>query len=212
MGLSERRKREKENRKNIILKAARKLFFDKGFRDVTVDSIAKRAELSKGSIYLYFNSKEEIYGQILLNDIEKFHRKITSLVRNGESAARVLMDLSNTYLDFFLGDRELFRILMTFQLHTEHMNLSEGLHTHIIRTTNKTINIIETVLQHGVDTGEFPPTLKRRQIRNAIWGLLNGIISLHLYTGSEAKREEIIRSTVNESMTTFLRGLQKDAQ
>jgi AcrR family transcriptional regulator len=42
VGLEERRKREKGNRKNAILKAARKLFFDKGFKNVTVESIAKR--------------------------------------------------------------------------------------------------------------------------------------------------------------------------
>jgi AcrR family transcriptional regulator len=48
LGLEERRKRERENRKNAILKAARKLFFEKGFKPVTVESIAKKAELSKG--------------------------------------------------------------------------------------------------------------------------------------------------------------------
>ncbi len=60
MGLEERRRREKENRRAAILKAARKLFFEKGFKPVTVESIAHKGELSKGSIYLYFNSKEEI--------------------------------------------------------------------------------------------------------------------------------------------------------
>ena len=58
MGLEERRKRERENRKNVILKAARKLFLEKGFKTVTVESIARKAELSKGSIYLYYNSKK----------------------------------------------------------------------------------------------------------------------------------------------------------
>jgi len=68
MGLEERRKREKEGRKNAILKAARKLSFEKGFKSITVASIAKKAELSKGAVYLYFNSKEEIYVEILLKD------------------------------------------------------------------------------------------------------------------------------------------------
>ncbi|MFH2076862.1 MAG: helix-turn-helix domain-containing protein, partial [Pseudomonadota bacterium] len=68
LGLEERRKRERESRKNAILKAARKLFFEKGFRSVTVESIARKADLSKGSIYLYYSSKEEIYSQILLKD------------------------------------------------------------------------------------------------------------------------------------------------
>jgi AcrR family transcriptional regulator len=46
LGQEERRKREKDSRKSAILKAARKLFFDKGFKPVTVESIARKAELS----------------------------------------------------------------------------------------------------------------------------------------------------------------------
>jgi hypothetical protein len=44
--------------------------------------------------------------------------------------------------------------------------------------------------------------------RNALWGLLNGIISLHLFTGSEGRRAELIRETIKESLRIFIRGLQ----
>ncbi|MGD0274874.1 MAG: TetR/AcrR family transcriptional regulator [Syntrophales bacterium] len=208
MGLEERRKRERENRRNAILKAARKLFFEKGFRIVTVDSIAKRAELSKGSIYLYFNSKEEIYTHILLNDIDKFHKNLTQLFKNDRPAGEALIDLASIYVDFFLSDRELFRILMTFMLHTNHMNLPEDLNENIIKTTNKTINIIEQIFQYGIERGEFPATINLRKNRNAIWGLLNGIISLHLFTGKESRREERIRATVRSALTIYIEGLK----
>lgn len=207
MGLEERRKREKENRKNAILKAARKLFFEKGFKPVTVESIAKKAELSKGSIYLYYNSKEEIYTQILLSDIDKFHERISDLLQNPSSASDVLLKLANIYVDFFLNDRELFRILMIFMLHTADMNLPEDLNDHIIKSTNKTIGIIEQVFKYGVERGEFPETLNLRQNRNAVWGMLNGIISLHLFTGVEDKRAEVIHGTIKEGLEIFIRGL-----
>ncbi len=207
MGLEERRKRERENRKNAILKSARKLFFEKGFKPVTVESIARKAELSKGSIYLYYNSKEEIYTQILLNDIDKFHKSISDLLQNPSSASESLMKLANIYVDFFLNDRELFRILMTFMLHTSDMHLPEDLNDHIVKTTNKTIGIIEQVFKYGVERGEFPATLNLRQNRNAVWGMLNGIISLHLFTGAEDKRAEIIRDTVKVGLEIMIRGL-----
>jgi len=79
LGLQERREKEKDNRKKLILKSARALFFKKGFNNVTVDEIAKASELGKGSIYLYFNSKEEIYAQILLKDIDNFNQHIAVL-------------------------------------------------------------------------------------------------------------------------------------
>lgn len=207
MGLEERRRRERENRKNAILKAARKLFFDKGFKTVTVESIARKAELSKGSIYLHYNSKEEIYTQILLNDIDKFHERISAILPNSSSASEALVKLANIYVDFFLNDRELFRILMTFMLHTSDMNMPEDVNDRIVKTTNKTIGIIEQVFQYGIERGEFPATLNLRQNRNALWGMMNGIISLHLFTGGEEKRAEVIHNTIMAGLQIFIRGL-----
>jgi AcrR family transcriptional regulator len=208
LGLEERRNRERENRKNAILKAARKLFLEKGFKPVTVESIARKAELSKGSIYLHYNSKGEIYTQILLNDIDKFHDRILDLLKNTSSASEALMRLADIYVDFFLNDRELFRILMTFMLHTADMNLPEDLNNHIIKTTNRSVDIIEQIFKYGVERGEYPAMLNLRQNRNAVWGLLNGIISLHLFTGIEGKRAEAIHSTIKTSLEIFIRGLK----
>jgi len=208
VGLEERRKREKDNRKNAILKAARKLFFDKGFKNVTVESIAKKAELSKGSVYLYFKSKEDIYTQILLSDIDRFHKVIANLMQEGQSSSTMLMGLANIYADFFMNDRELFRIMMNYMLNIDHMNLPEEIDHLIVKATNKTIDIIEEIFMIGVRSGEFPPYIDLRQKRNAIWGLLNGIISLHLFTGSEEKRAERIRSTIQTGLNTFLRGMR----
>ena len=208
MGLEERRKREKENRKSAILKAARKLFFDKGFKNVTVESIAKKAELSKGSVYLYFKGKEDIYTQILLSDIDKFHKIMANLIQEGQSSSAMLMGLANIYADFFMNDRELFRIMMNYMLNTDHMNLPEEIDHLIVKATNKTVDIIEEMFMIGVRSGEFPPYIDLRQKRNAIWGLLNGTISLHLFTGTEERREERIRSTIHTGLNTFLRGMR----
>jgi len=208
LGFEERRKRERENRKNAILKAARKLFFDKGFRQVTVEDIAKKAELSKGSIYLYFNSKEEIYSQILLNDIDKFHERVADILQYSSGASDALVRLTEIYVDFFLNDRELFRILMNFMLHNNDMNLPEDINDHLIKTTNRTVSIIEQVFKFGIEKGEFPPEINLRMNRNAIWGLLNGIISLHLFTGKESKREEVIRSTIKAGLEIYIRGME----
>ena len=208
MGLEERRRREKEQRRSVIVNAARKLFFEKGFKYVTVDNIAKKSELSKGSIYLYFKSKEEIYTHILFSDIEKFNKKSAHLFQDNKSATELILEFAFIYFDFFLNDRELFRIMMTFMLHTEDMNLAQSANEHLIEVTNNTIKIIETILQRGIEQGEFPADINVRQCRNAIWGFLNGIISLHLFTGKEATREERIRSTIKRSLSIFIKGLK----
>ena len=208
MSSEERRKKEKENRKNSILKAARKLFFERGFKSVTVDLIAAKAEVSKGSIYLYFDSKEEIYTQILISANIERHKLIESYTKREGTASELILDFARDYVAFFLENNELFRILMTFMLHSENMSLTEDQNTQLIHTTNENIMTFSEVLQRGVDSGEFVPNVDIHQARNAIWGMLNGIISLYIFTGAPEKRAERIQATVKDSLSIFIKGIK----
>ena len=210
MALEEKKKRKKgkENRKNAILKAARRLFFDRGFKAVTVDNIAAKAEVSKGSIYLCFESKEEIYAQILISDNIELYERIKNFSRTEASAAQLLLEFARIYVDYFLNNNELFRILMTFMMQTSQMNLVEKQKDELIRSTNQNIKIISEIIQKGIDAGEFSPIGDIRQTQNGIWGMLNGIISLYLFTGNPTKRTERIHSTVRDSLNVFIAGLK----
>ena len=206
----ERREKERENRRSVILKAARKLFFDRGFKSVTVDNIAAKAEVSKGSVYLYFKSKEEIYTQILINDnIAAFEDLKNKFSAKEAPAAELLLGFADNYINYFLNDNELFRILMTFMLHADDMILTDEQNSQLFQTTNDNIHFVSEILQKGVNSGEFSPTINIRQAQNAIWGLLNGVISLYLFVGNPAKRAETIHSTVKNSLNIIIKGLKK---
>jgi AcrR family transcriptional regulator len=204
----ERRKKEKENRKNAILKTARKLFFDKGFKSVTIDNIAAKVELSKGSIYLCFESKEEIYFQVLIADNIEANKRNSYYLTKEAPASELLIEFAHNYVDYFLGNNELFRILMTFMMHSDQMNLTEEQNRELIRTTNDNIKVVSEIIQKGINTGEFSAPINLQQVQNAIWGLLNGIISLYLFTGNQAKRSERIHTTVKESLEVIIKGLK----
>lgn len=66
MGMEERKQQEKEIRRSDIVNAAQKVFAEKGYRDATVDEIAKVAQFSKRTIYTYFLGKEHIYFELMI--------------------------------------------------------------------------------------------------------------------------------------------------
>jgi AcrR family transcriptional regulator len=208
LSLEEKRKKEKENRKNTILKAARKLFFERGFKSVTVDDIASKSEVSKGSIYLCFESKEEIYAQILIGDNQALYKRVINFSSTEATASQLLLEYSRIYVNFFLDDTELFRILMTFMMQTGQMNLTEKQNAELILSTNQNINIISEIIQKGIASGEFSPIDNIWRMQNAIWGMLNGIISLYLFMGNPVKRMERIHATVKQGVNVFISGLK----
>ena len=82
MGVSERKEREKERRREEIITAAEKVFFSKGVDTATMEEVSEAAELSKATLYLYFSSKEELYFAIFLRGqklMANFINKATGL-------------------------------------------------------------------------------------------------------------------------------------
>jgi hypothetical protein len=98
---------------------------------------------------------------------------------------------------------------MAFMIRADQMNLTEEQNNHLLQIANENIHIIAEILQKGVDAGEFLQDVNVRQGQNAIWGLLNGIISLYLFTGTPAKRSEKIHSMVDDSLKIFIRGIKR---
>jgi AcrR family transcriptional regulator len=203
-----KKEREKENRRNTILKSARRLFFNQGFKAVTVDRIAEKAGVSKGSIYLCFESKEEIYTQILIADNAALYERIKNFAAVKASASQLILEFSRIYVDSFLHEKELFRILMTFMMQTGQMHLTEKQREELIISMNGNMKVISEIIQKGIDSGEFRPIENIQQTQNAIWGMLNGIVSLFLFTGNPIKRLERIHSTVQHSLNVFIKGLK----
>ena len=66
MSLIARKELEKEQRRNDILNAAEKLFFSKGYENVSLKDIAKEVKLGRSTLYLYFENKEELFFAVVL--------------------------------------------------------------------------------------------------------------------------------------------------
>ena len=60
-----------EQKREHILKQAKEVFAKKGFRDVTMKDIVEACEISRGGLYLYFGSTEEIFKEILVSELER---------------------------------------------------------------------------------------------------------------------------------------------
>lgn len=80
MGPKERKEREKEHRREEIIKAGEKLFLKKGLYGTTMDEIARKCELSKGTLYLYFSSKEQLYFEIVCRAMDRLYHTFVQTI------------------------------------------------------------------------------------------------------------------------------------
>ena len=101
MSKAERKEREREMRRNDIIDAAEKLFFSRGYENVTMDDLAKELEMSRAALYLSFKNKEDIYAAIAIRAskiVSRMFREINQKERTGIEKIRFV---GSTYYEFY---------------------------------------------------------------------------------------------------------------
>jgi TetR/AcrR family fatty acid metabolism transcriptional regulator len=118
-----------------IRDAAMRVVARKGYDHVTVQDIADEAGIAKGTVYLYFKSREDILEKTMTFSFEEFHERIAEVIAAGGAFAEVLERLVRTQLEYFEERQEFFRlyVAMAEPLGARRLKKHAAYRTHIAR-------------------------------------------------------------------------------
>jgi TetR/AcrR family transcriptional regulator len=155
----ERKEREFNMRRAEILEKAEKIFALKGFHDVTMAEIAAASGFSTGSLYQFFEGKENLYSTMIIEKLDLMHGE----VRKETDAAGDVIDkiemLIYAHLQFIEKNRDFCRLF----IRGENAILSETMESFrlkLIADYFKHITFIENLLNDGIESGllcDLPP-------------------------------------------------------
>ena len=176
---SHRRAQERARRKEEILQAARAVFAQVGYRQTTVEAVAERAEVGKGTIYLYFENKESLRTELLLRALAELtgHLKAASdscSVLHPEQRLRVMAD---AYLDFALNTPDYFRLLNAYDRGDFEHGVSSPQRERLLEAGNHTLELVTQAVADGMALGFFVPDDPKR-VAAALWAAFNGALGL----------------------------------
>ena len=110
MGTAERKEREKHEMREMILSAAKKLFLEEGFEQVTIRRIAEVIEYSPATVYLYFADKDAILCSLQEVGFRELYRRQQAL--NGITDPREQLKMcGKIYIDFAMENKELYDLM-----------------------------------------------------------------------------------------------------
>ena len=186
--IAARRKREKLKRRSAILDAAEKVFFRGGVEGVTMDEIAAAAELSKGTLYLYFKSRDDLFVGVasrLLAPLVDEVELITARELRGIDAVRELLE---AYARHAIGNGDKF--------HTAVMWITSG---HMVDVTTEAfirhqeliariVNAFSAVIERGKIDGSIRADVDPLQASSQLWGGLIGNLLLRINCDEMSRR------------------------
>ncbi|MCD7947639.1 MAG: TetR/AcrR family transcriptional regulator [Oscillospiraceae bacterium] len=188
-----------EFHRGSILAAAERLFGEKGIDKTTMDDIAREAEYSKATLYVYFQSKEEIVGAIVLHAMIILRKRIADAADASEEWNTAYYLLCNTMRHFYAENPAVYGV--TLDLLSGRMTKrddSEDM-AELLRVGGEINQIVLRFFQRGVQEACIGDSLPTEELLLLFWVWLSGVISTAAMAG------EVIAHQLNKDTLQFFR-------
>ncbi|MBF0236441.1 MAG: TetR/AcrR family transcriptional regulator [SAR324 cluster bacterium] len=152
MGTSERKARDFERREIKILKTASDLFQKKGVDSVKMEEIAEKMEVSVGTLYQHFKSKNEIYARLFIEkDLERLNH--ISQISPDLPVLEQLRQLYERYIQFYFENPVAYKILRSCEKRGGLDQLKPETLEKFKAQRDASLGILENLLQRGIEEG-----------------------------------------------------------
>ena len=193
--------RQREERERLILEAAEELLAEKGYHEMSIDEIAARVGVSKGTVYLHFPSKEELVLAYLGRGMRRFMQEATDALNASASPSdrlRSLMELF--YAGVFKGRNNLFTaIYENPELRNRMLDRKREFHGQWDALSER----VSQVFDEGKARGEFDATIPTPVLVSLFWSLASPRTYERLVEQEQMPLDEM----VNHLSRFFFKGL-----
>ena len=177
MGTSHRKVRERRARRQALQAAAVSVFAEKGFSRATIEDIARQAEVSVGTIYLYYRSKEDLYVSLLFESMERMREAIEKIMASGLAPDRQLKRVWDYFYAYHARFPQSYRVLVFLQ----QAGLTAGISPKTLQEINvraaRNFSLVSHIVAAAIDKGIYRPH-EPREIVDLLWSLFLGLVHL----------------------------------
>ena len=209
MGIQERKQRERERRRQQIIVAAKRVFSEKGYSKSTMEDIAREAELSPGTLYLYFKNKDELYASLSLRILQYLNIRLEDVKREKDVEPRKrIAAIKEALYDVYQFDPMILINMFHLQSSETLKNLSSPLLENITELSRNSLTILAAIFKD--DTGQdryasHHPTA----IADIVWSLFTGVVLWEESKRMIDNEKDFLKQTLDVAFEIFSRGITR---
>ncbi len=179
MGAKERKEKEMLIRKSDIIDAAERIFFKKGIQGSTMDEVAKEAEFSKRTIYVYFQSKEQIYYEIMLRAFKTLNNMMkvaltSHILATGIEKIKIMGEI---FIEFSKSQPNYFKAIVDYENQESDFNTHHKVIIECYKEGEKSLDILKEILKQGIAEGTILENININHTTIILWSSISGIFN-----------------------------------
>ena len=209
MGIQERKQRERERRRQQIIVAAKRVFSEKGYSKSTMEDIAREAELSPGTLYLYFKNKDELYASLSLRILQYLNIRLEDVKKEKDIEPRLkIAAIKEALFDVYQFDPMILINMFHLQSSETLKNLSSPLLENITELSRNSLTILAEIFKDDSGQENFAshhPTA----IADIVWSLFTGVVLWEESKRMIDNEKDFLKQTLDVAFEIFSRGITR---
>ena len=174
-----RKERERKARRELIIDATEKIIEKKGFENITMDEIAEKAEMGKGSLYLYFKNKTSIILAMCERGSNMLNQSMSKVLTQEITGLEMVEKLGQTYFQFIKNNPLYFNAFSYFEVLNNRDALDENpMAERCGENVKEAMTYIVRSLQIGMQDGSIDSSYDPKELGLIIWGASKGIVHM----------------------------------
>jgi TetR/AcrR family transcriptional regulator len=198
--IQERRKREKDSRIESILRAAKNVFYLKGYMKATMDEIALEAEITKPTIYKYFKTKDDLFFSLITPVMVDIRENLTLIEKNLEAGKiqdgrSLIRAIFKAFYQCFESSPDSFRIIQLFHLISASSEMEPNVRDTLNEMGKDNFIKCRSLLTKSIELGLIKK-VNVFELADLLWSLLMGVIQLEDSKGDDQNGHKLKKKTL----------------
>lgn len=212
--MQSKRMLQKAKKRAAIIDAAERLFFSKGFARTTMDDLCQEARLSKRTLYIYFNSKEQLHFEIMIRGYKQLIALLDDANEESTLADVKLRQMANTFFRFSKYFPDYFRTIFSYEnAMTDFRNdVPDSSREECYALGEVVFGKLAALITEGKKEGVFRGELDVRQTAVILWSCMSGVLNNSLIKKNYLQNYHSISSDllIHDAFELMLRSIRND--
>lgn len=187
LGITERRERDKQQKRNVIIDAAEKLFFSKGYNNTSMDEVAEEAEYSKGTLYLSFKNKEDLYLAITVRGLVILREMFEKAFQDGKNGLEKTRFIGEAYLSFSQKYPNYYSAMHYYETNEFDFDVIESSANKCEQAGQQVLGVVAKAVEAGIKDGSVNEKLDPMYTATVLWAHSTGLINIMSIRGEHLK-------------------------
>ncbi|GAB6189284.1 hypothetical protein JCM30566_10230 [Marinitoga arctica] len=174
---NEEHNKEKVLKKKMKIKnVAKKIFFEKGYENTSMNEIAKKSKVAKGTLYLYFSSKKDLFFSLVLDGLNILENLIKANIKYSKTGLDKVLDMGRVYIKFYREYPEYYSFIIKYETEKADLDAEEPTVINSYEKSEKIFDILKLLILKGINDGSIRNDMDIDKMAMLLWLQTIGVV------------------------------------